>query len=83
MTYINREQSLGGGGSRYTSPLPGRMINNSRAERVMGSNNVNNVKPMKCKDRDYVTLKTIKALYCSPVQIRPKAYESDAECQNV
>lgn len=46
---------------------------NSRAGRMMGSNNVNDMKPVKCKDRDYVTLKTIKALYCSPVQIRPKA----------
>lgn len=36
---------------------------------MMGSNDINNIKPMKCNDRDYVTLKTIKALYCSPVQI--------------
>ena len=36
---------------------------------MMGSNDINNIKPMKCNDRDYVTLKTIKALNCSPVQI--------------
>lgn len=52
--------------------LPGSVRNHS-AQRMMGSNDINNVKTMKSKDRDCVTLKTVKDRYCFPAQIQPKA----------